>query len=90
MRIHRDIKLVTTDKRRRKLVSEPKYHTTKYFSEKPLVIKMNKVNVKTNKSVYLGLVIQGLSKIVMYGLCHDYVKPKYGKANLCYMVTDSF
>ena len=34
VRKHRDIKLVTTDKRRNQLVSEPNYHTTKYFSEK--------------------------------------------------------
>ena len=33
VRKHRDIKLVTTDKRRNQLVSEPNYHTTKYFSE---------------------------------------------------------
>ena len=31
VRKHRDIKLVTTDERRRKLVSEPNYHTTKQF-----------------------------------------------------------
>ena len=29
VRKHRDIKLVTTDKRRNQLVSEPNYHTTK-------------------------------------------------------------
>ena len=29
VRKHRDIKLVTTDKRRSQLVSEPYYHTTK-------------------------------------------------------------
>ena len=29
IREHRDIKLVTTDKRRDQLVSEPNYHTTK-------------------------------------------------------------
>ena len=28
---HRDIKLVTTDKRRNQLVSDLNYHTTKYF-----------------------------------------------------------
>ena len=32
VRKHRDIKLVTTDKKRNQLVSEPNYHTTKYFS----------------------------------------------------------
>ena len=31
VRKHRDMKLVTTDKRGNQLVSEPNYHTTKYF-----------------------------------------------------------
>ena len=30
---YRNIKLVTTDKRRNQLVSEPNYPTTRYFSE---------------------------------------------------------
>ena len=36
VRKHRDIKLVTTDKRRNHLVLEPNYHknTTKWFSKK--------------------------------------------------------
>ena len=31
IRKHIDIKLVTTDKRRNQLASEPNYHTTKYL-----------------------------------------------------------
>ena len=42
VRKHRDIKLVTTYKRRNRLVSEPNYHTTKWFSEKLLAIGMKK------------------------------------------------
>ena len=33
LRKHRNIKLVTTNKRRKQLVSEPNYPTTRYFSE---------------------------------------------------------
>ena len=33
VRKHRDIKLVTTEDKRIKLVSEPNYHTAKQFSE---------------------------------------------------------
>ena len=33
VREHRDIKLVTTDEKRNKLVSEPNYHTTKHFQK---------------------------------------------------------
>ena len=39
VRNHRDIKLVTTKTRRKYLVSEPDYHTTKFFSENFLPIK---------------------------------------------------
>ena len=42
VRKDRDIKLVTTDKRRNQLVSEPNYHTTKYFSENLIAIEMKK------------------------------------------------
>ena len=44
-----------------------------------------------NKSVYLGLSILELDKILMYEFWFDYVKPKYGeKAKLCYIDTGSF
>ena len=42
VRKHRDIKLVTTNKRRNQLVSEPNYHTTKYFSKDLLAIELRK------------------------------------------------
>ena len=79
VRKHRDIKLVTTDKRRNQLVSEPNYHTTKWFSEKLLAIEMKKTKVKMDKPVYLGLSILENSKILMYKFWYDYMKPKYGE-----------
>ena len=39
VREHRSIKLVTTDKRRNQLPSEPNFHTTKYFSENLMAIE---------------------------------------------------
>ena len=42
MRKHRDIKLVTTERRRNYLVSEPNYHTTKFFTENLLAIDLKK------------------------------------------------
>ena len=44
VRNHRDIKLVTTDKRRKQLASEPNYHTAKYFSENLMAIEMKSKN----------------------------------------------
>ena len=63
---HRDIKLVTTNKRRRYLVSQPNYHTRKCFSENLFVTEMKKIKVKMNKPVYLGLSILEISKTLMY------------------------
>ena len=42
VRKHRNIKLVTTNKGRNYLVSEPNYHTTICFSEKFFAIEMKK------------------------------------------------
>ena len=66
VRKHRDTKLVTTDKRRNKLASEPNYNTTNFFSKKLLVTEVKKIKVKMNKPVYLGLSILNISKTLMY------------------------
>ena len=42
VRKHRDVKLVTTERRRNYLVSEPNYQTTKFFTENLLAIEMKK------------------------------------------------
>ena len=42
VRKHTYIKLVTNEARRNYLVSEPKYHTTIFFSENLLAIEMKK------------------------------------------------
>ena len=66
IRKHRDIKLVTTNKRRSKLVSEPIYRSLNYISEDLSIIEMNKTKVKMSKPIYLGLSILEISKILMY------------------------
>ena len=91
VRNHRDIKLVTSDKRRSILASEPNYHSSKRISKDLMIMEMKKVEVKMNKPIYLGQAILDISKTLMYEFWYDYIKPKYGdKARLCYMDTDSF
>ena len=46
VRKHRHIKLVTTERGRNYLVSEPNYHTRKFFTEHLLAIEM-KINRNT-------------------------------------------
>ena len=91
VRKHRDIKLVKTDKKRNKLVSEPNFDTMKLIDNNLAIIEMRKVKIKMNKPIYLGLSIVDICKITMYEFWYDYVKIKYqDKARLCYMDTDSF
>ena len=91
IRKHRDIKIVTTDKKRSKLVSEPNYHTINYISEDLSIIEMKRTKVKMNKPIYLGLSILEISKILMCEFWYNYMKPKYiDNVKLCYMDTDSF
>ena len=78
IRKHRNIKIVTTDKKRNKLVSEPNYHTINYISEDLSIIKMNKTKVKMNKPIYLGLSILDIRKILICKFWYDYMKTKYG------------
>ena len=62
---------------------KPNYHKTIFFVEILLAVK--------SKKIYLGLSILQISKIVLYEIWYDYMKPKYGeKTKLCYMDTDNF
>ena len=89
VRKHQHIKLVTRNKRRNQLVSEPNYYCTKWFFEGLLAVK-SLLKVKMNKPVYLGLSILEISKTLMYEFWYNYMKPKYGdNVKLCYMDTDS-
>ena len=84
VRKDRNIKLVTTEEKRIKLVSEPNYHTTKHFSDNLIMIEMKKTKVKMSKPVYLGMSILDISKTLMCEFWYNYLEPKYnGKAKLC-------
>ena len=74
MRKYRYIKLVTTEKRRNYLVSEPNYHAIKFFTKILLTIEMRRTQTLMNEPVYLVLPILDLKKTVMYKFWYDYVK----------------
>ena len=91
IRKHRNIKLVTTEEKYLRTVMKPNFKTGVLFGENLMSCEMGKIKVVMNKPVYLGQVIQDLSKIIMYEFHYDYMVPKYGleKLKLCYMDTDS-
>ena len=72
-------------------MSNPNYHSTKFFTENLIPIVVKKAKILMNEPVYLGLSILELSKILIHEFRYDYVEPNCGKkAKLCYMDTDSF
>ena len=79
VRKYRDIKLVTTERRRNYLVSEPNYHITIFFTENLLAIETKNTQITMNKPVYLGLSILDLGKTIMYEFWYDYIKPNMVK-----------
>ena len=57
VRNHRDMKLVTWDKRRKRLFSEPNYHSHKRFSDYLMAIEMKNTRVKMTEPLYLCMSI---------------------------------
>ena len=51
VRKHRNIKLVTTERSRNYLVSEPNHHTTEFFTENLLAIEIKKTEIVMNKFI---------------------------------------
>ena len=62
-----------------------------YISEDLSITEMKRAKIKMNKTIYLGLSILDISKILIYKFWYDCKKPKYNdNVKLCYMDTDSF
>ena len=90
MRKLRNIKLVKIERRIDYLVSEPNYHTTKFFTENLLAREVRKTQILIYKPVYLGLQILDLHNSVTFDFWYDYIKSKYGEnAKICYIDTGS-
>ena len=64
----RDIKFITTERRRNYLVSGPNHDITNFLTEHLLAIEMKKTQRLMNKPVYLKLSALELSKILMYDI----------------------
>ena len=71
VRQYKNINLVTTNRRKTYLVSEPNYHLRKWLSQNLLEIKMKTMKVKMNKPLYLGLSKLEISKTLIYEFFYD-------------------
>ena len=62
VRKRRDIKLIVTEERRKKLVSEPNYASCTTFSDHLMAIEMRKTHVLMDKPILVGQAILNKSK----------------------------
>ena len=91
VRGHRDVKLIATEQRRKKLTSEPNYDSCNQFTNDLMAIEMRKTEVLMDKPIAVGQAILDISKTLMYEFWYGYLKTKHPeKVKLCYMDTDSF
>ena len=91
VRKRREIKLIVSEERRKKLVSEPNYASCTAFSDHLIAIEMRKTRIYMDKPILVGQTILDKSKELMYQFYYDYLKPKFkDKVKLMYMDTDSF
>ena len=84
------IKLIVSEERRKKLVSERNYASCTTFSDHLMAIEMRLTRIYMDKPILIGQAILDKSKELMYQFYYDYLKPKFkDKFNLMYMDTDS-
>ena len=85
IRNHKNIKLVTSEKKYKKQVMKPNFEDSREFTKYLLAVEMGKTEIKMNRPVYLGQIILDLSKTLMYEFHYGYMRPKYSsKVRLCY------
>ena len=77
VRGHRDVELIITEQRRKKLTSEPNYDSCKQFTNDLMANEMRKTEVLMDKPITVGQAILDISKTLMCEFWYDYLKPKY-------------
>lgn len=94
LRNHVDVKLRTKWRGRygiEQYIAKPNFHSRSIFSENFVAIQLNKLHIKYNKPVYIGMCILEISKICMYDFHYGYMLPQYrDQCKILYMDTDSF
>ena len=86
----KEIELVHTEKRMKKIAAKPNFHRVDIFNEDLAAAHCLKTTIMLDKPIYVGFAILDLSKLLMYDFHYGYIKTKYGNdAQLCFTDTDS-
>ena len=84
------VKLVKNEKDYLKSTSKLSYMLHKIFDNNLVTIRQNKLALKLNKFVCIGMCILELSKVLMYKFHYDYIKDKHdNKSKLLFTDIDS-
>ena len=90
VRNYKDIKLVISETRLKKLTSKPTFHAFKIFHLNLAAVQLRRTTVKLMKPRYIGFSILEISKCLMYSFHYHAVKKRYPNAKLLMTDTDSF
>ncbi|KMQ83424.1 hypothetical protein RF55_20086 [Lasius niger] len=90
MRNRTNIDLVHNEKRAKKLVAAPTFHSFKVINEDLVSVERKKSTLVLNRPIYVGFAILDISKTLMYDFHYNHIKNKYGSnARLLFTDTDS-
>jgi len=93
VRNHVDVKLITKWDGQygvETMIAKPNFHSRSVFAENLIAVEMRKLEVKFDKSIYVGMCILDISKVCLYEFHHEYVSPMYrDKYRIMFTDTDS-
>jgi len=86
-----DVKLLNgTSDGTEAMIAKPNFDSRSVFSENLVAVEVRKLEVKFNKSIYVGICILAVSKICLYELHYEYMFPLYReKCKIMYTNIDS-
>ena len=91
VREHRQLDLVGTEDRARKLAAKPTMRCFRRIQDNLLAIERYKTVIHLKKPIYVGLAVLDMSKTLMYDFHYNSIKRQYPaeKSRLCFTDTDS-
>ena len=90
-RKHLDFEIVSDEKRLTKCVNNPSFKHSRIINENLVGVEKQKLKLKLDKPIFIGMSILDLSKQHMYRFYYDVMKPKYGdNIRMVNTDTDSF
>ena len=89
VRGRKEIELVHTEKRIKKIAAKPNFYRVDIFNEDLAAAHCLKTTIMLDKLIYVNFAILDLLRLLMYDFHYGYMKTKYGnEAQLCFTDTD--